>query len=222
MPSGLRIIFLWFGTLSISLGLPVSASPVVVPPLLQLSFTSLRISQVDPLENDLLFERFLNPERRDIPDIDLDFDSRRRDEVLDYVLAKTSWGSPRSIRWKMISFERFLNPERRDIPDIDLDFDSRRRDEVLDYVLAKYGQEMSCMVATVPTLEARSAVRELARVKGLSYEAIGKLTAYLPYIPGSQLRRALELLPELDASALKEKRYARLLEFARPHDRSKF
>jgi DNA polymerase III subunit alpha len=43
------------------------------------------ITNVDPVAHDLLFERFLNPARTDLPDIDLDFCSRRRDEVLDYV-----------------------------------------------------------------------------------------------------------------------------------------
>jgi DNA polymerase III subunit alpha len=43
------------------------------------------ITTVDPIEHDLLFERFLNPARRDPPDIDLDFCSARRDEVLRYV-----------------------------------------------------------------------------------------------------------------------------------------
>jgi len=50
----------------------------------------LGISSVDPLKHGLLFERFLNPERLDLPDIDLDFDSRRRDEVTEYVLKKYS------------------------------------------------------------------------------------------------------------------------------------
>ena len=43
------------------------------------------ITTVDPIKHDLLFERFLSPARADAPDIDLDFCSRRRDEVLDYV-----------------------------------------------------------------------------------------------------------------------------------------
>jgi len=43
------------------------------------------ITSVDPIANDLLFERFLNPARVDPPDIDLDFCSRRRDEVFSYV-----------------------------------------------------------------------------------------------------------------------------------------
>ncbi len=45
----------------------------------------LGVSAVDPLALDLQFERFLNPERRDPPDIDLDLCSRRRDEVIQYV-----------------------------------------------------------------------------------------------------------------------------------------
>ena len=45
---------------------------------------SLRITDLDPLRYGLLFERFLNPERIQMPDIDMDFDERRRDEVIRY------------------------------------------------------------------------------------------------------------------------------------------
>jgi len=45
----------------------------------------LGITQVDPLAHDLYFERFLNESRTDVPDIDLDFDWRFRDDVLDYI-----------------------------------------------------------------------------------------------------------------------------------------
>ena len=48
----------------------------------------LNITNVDPLKYDLLFERFLNPERISMPDIDLDFDDARRNEVFDYVREK--------------------------------------------------------------------------------------------------------------------------------------
>lgn len=48
----------------------------------------LGITQVDPLKFGLLFERFLNPERMSLPDIDIDFCMRRRDEVLAYVAEK--------------------------------------------------------------------------------------------------------------------------------------
>ncbi|MBD2848271.1 DNA polymerase III subunit alpha, partial [Paenibacillus sp. IB182496] len=49
---------------------------------------ALRITDVDPLRYKLLFERFLNPERISMPDIDIDFDDERRDEVIAYVTDK--------------------------------------------------------------------------------------------------------------------------------------
>ena len=48
----------------------------------------LRITDVDPLHFDLIFERFLNPERVSLPDIDIDFCERRRGEVIEYVTRK--------------------------------------------------------------------------------------------------------------------------------------
>ncbi len=48
----------------------------------------LGITNIDPLEYDLLFERFLNPERNSMPDIDIDFDDRGRGKVIDYVVDK--------------------------------------------------------------------------------------------------------------------------------------
>jgi DNA-directed DNA polymerase III PolC len=63
-------------------GIPVSTRGSVANSLV--AYAS-GITTVDPVEHDLLFERFLNPARSDVPDIDLDFCSRRRDEVLDYV-----------------------------------------------------------------------------------------------------------------------------------------
>ncbi len=48
----------------------------------------LKITEIDPLQYDLLFERFLNPERVSLPDIDIDFCERRRGEVIEYVTRK--------------------------------------------------------------------------------------------------------------------------------------
>src|SRR6266545_4592568 len=48
----------------------------------------LQITDLDPLRYGLIFERFLNPERKQMPDIDMDFDERRRDEVIRYVAEK--------------------------------------------------------------------------------------------------------------------------------------
>ena len=49
---------------------------------------ALRITDIDPLKYDLLFERFLNPERVSMPDFDIDFCFERRQEVIDYVTEK--------------------------------------------------------------------------------------------------------------------------------------
>ncbi|WP_301187487.1 DNA polymerase III subunit alpha, partial [Corynebacterium stationis] len=51
---------------------------------------ALTITNIDPIEHDLLFERFLNPERPSAPDIDIDFDDRRRGEMIQY--AAERWG----------------------------------------------------------------------------------------------------------------------------------
>jgi DNA polymerase-3 subunit alpha len=49
---------------------------------------AMRITDVDPIDFDLIFERFLNPERVSLPDIDVDFCERRRGDVIDYVTRK--------------------------------------------------------------------------------------------------------------------------------------
>ncbi|MEM7334567.1 MAG: DNA polymerase III subunit alpha [Chloroflexota bacterium] len=77
-------------------------------------------------------------------------------------------------------FERFLNPARANMPDIDLDFCSRRRDEVLRYVREKYGEEKVALVATINTLQPKSAVRETAKAFGFKESDIKKMTSQLP------------------------------------------
>ncbi|MFS8640288.1 MAG: DNA polymerase III subunit alpha, partial [Symbiobacteriaceae bacterium] len=64
----------------------------------------LGITDIDPLRYNLLFERFLNPERVTMPDIDIDFDDHRRDEVIDYVVRK--YGRDRVAQ--IITFGRML------------------------------------------------------------------------------------------------------------------
>ena len=54
---------------------------------------ALGITDIDPIPHGLLFERFLNPERTSMPDIDIDFDDRRRGEMVRY--AAETWGSDR-------------------------------------------------------------------------------------------------------------------------------
>ncbi len=49
---------------------------------------ALKITDIDPIKYGLFFERFLNPERKSLPDVDIDFDEGRREEVIDYVTKK--------------------------------------------------------------------------------------------------------------------------------------
>src|SRR6202007_2593930 len=49
---------------------------------------AMEITNIDPMQNVLLFERFLNPERVSMPDIDIDFCMNRRGEVIEYVTRK--------------------------------------------------------------------------------------------------------------------------------------
>jgi DNA-directed DNA polymerase III PolC len=103
--------------------------------------------------------------------------------------------------------ERFMNEHRQDMPDIDLDFDSDRRDEVTEYIIEKYGTDRVALVATIPTFRARSAIREIGRALGYSYEKIKRLAAFVPYyLGGSQIEAGLESLPELKGSELKKER----------------
>ena len=73
---------------------------------------ALDITTIDPLKYKLLFERFLNPERISLPDIDVDFDDQRRDEVINYV--KKKYGEERVAR--IITFGTMAaRPSIRDV-----------------------------------------------------------------------------------------------------------
>ncbi len=72
-------------------------------------------------------------------------------------------------------FERFLSKERNEPPDIDVDFEHDRREEVIQYVYQKYGRERAALAATVITYKARSAVRDVGKVLGMSLEQVDRL-----------------------------------------------
>jgi len=79
-------------------------------------------------------------------------------------------------------FERFLNPDRMDPPDIDVDFAWDERDRVIDYVFSKYGPRRAAMVANHNTFAARSAIREVAKVQGLTDAEIGQVTKNMGFM----------------------------------------
>jgi len=75
-----------------------------------------------------------------------------------------------------LQFERFIHPQRVDMPDIDIDFPWDERDDIIDYVFQKYGLHRTAMVSNQVFLQPRSAVREVAKVYGLSNEEIKAVT----------------------------------------------
>ncbi|MEH6404724.1 MAG: error-prone DNA polymerase [Sneathiella sp.] len=74
-------------------------------------------------------------------------------------------------------FERFISAERGEPPDIDVDFEHKRREEVIQYIYKKYGRHRAGLAATVVTYRTRSAIREVAKVMGLSEDVISALAS---------------------------------------------
>ncbi len=93
-------------------------------------------------------------------------------------------------------FERFLNPERVSMPDIDIDFCYERRGEVIDYVTRKYGTDRVAQIVTFGTMQAKAAVRDVARALGLPYST-GDVVAKQITRDYPDIKTALEKNPEL-------------------------
>jgi error-prone DNA polymerase len=72
-------------------------------------------------------------------------------------------------------FARFVSKERREPPDIDIDFEHERREEVIQYIYAKYGRTRAAIASEVITYRARSAVRDIGKVAGLSLQIVDTL-----------------------------------------------
>jgi error-prone DNA polymerase len=72
-------------------------------------------------------------------------------------------------------FERFVSANRNEPPDIDVDFEHERREEVIQHTYERYGRERAAIAGTVIRYRARSAVREVGKVLGLSEDVTGKL-----------------------------------------------
>ena len=74
-------------------------------------------------------------------------------------------------------FSRFISEDRKEPPDIDVDFEHERREEVMQYVYRRYGRHRAGIAATVIHYRPRSAVREVAKVLGLSEDIAARLTS---------------------------------------------
>src|SRR5438270_1995036 len=111
-------------------------------------------------------------------------------------------------------FERFLNPERISRPDIDVDFCEARRGEVLDYVRRKYGARRVSQIITFGKLKARSVVRDVGRVMGLSYRDADRIAKMIPNELNITLSSAVERNRELKRAVGAEPQTKQLMEYA--------
>lgn len=94
-------------------------------------------------------------------------------------------------------FERFLNPERVNPPDIDIDFADDRRADVIEYVRQKYGKDCVAQIITFGTMGAKSVVRDVGRVMGLSYGECDRLAKMIPFDLKMTLEKALKQSADL-------------------------
>src|SRR6185503_2087678 len=100
------------------------------------------------------------------------------------------------IRYNLL-FERFLNPERVNPPDIDIDFADDRRADVIEYVRNKYGRDCVAQIITFGTMGAKSVVRDVGRVMGLTYSECDRLAKMIPNELKMTLEKALKQSADL-------------------------
>ena len=114
-----------------------------------------------------------------------------------------------------LPFERFLNPDRVTMPDIDVDFEDGRREEVINYVSRKYGADHVAQIITFGTMLARAAIRDVARVVGMSYGDGDRMSKAVPNQLGIKLDEALETSPALKEMYENEPPVHRVIDFAK-------
>jgi len=114
-----------------------------------------------------------------------------------------------------LPFERFLNPDRVTMPDIDVDFEDGRREEVINYVSRKYGADHVAQIITFGTMLARAAIRDVARVVGMTYGEGDRIAKAVPNQLGIRLEEAIQTSPALKEMYENEPPVHRAIEFAK-------
>lgn len=117
-----------------------------------------------------------------------------------------------------LPFERFLHTERPSPPDFDIDLADDSRDLVIDYVKRKYGEEKVAQIITFGTMEAKAAVRDVARALGEPYVVGDRLSRLIPF--GTQgfpmtLDRAMAENPELAGAYRREATTKKIIDLAK-------
>ncbi len=80
-------------------------------------------------------------------------------------------------------FDRFINPERVSMPDFDVDFCRDRRGEVIDYAKRRYGEDHVSNIVTFGNMQAKNAIRDVARVLRFPLAEVDKITKEIPSKP---------------------------------------
>lgn len=95
-------------------------------------------------------------------------------------------------------FERFLNPERVSNPDFDIDFCVDGRERTVEYVIEKYGRANTSQIVTFGTMAAKAAIKDVARVFNVPFDAVNAITKLMPKMMGkNHIGHILGLLPPL-------------------------
>ena len=80
-------------------------------------------------------------------------------------------------------FDRFINPERVSMPDFDVDFCMDRRGEVIEYAKRRYGSDHVSNIVTFGNMQAKNAIKDVARVLRFPYSEVDKVTKEIPGKP---------------------------------------
>ncbi|MDR0485903.1 MAG: DNA polymerase III subunit alpha [Elusimicrobiota bacterium] len=111
-------------------------------------------------------------------------------------------------------FERFLNPARHSMPDLDIDFADTGRDQVIDYVRNKYGLDKTAQIITFGSMQARQAIKDVARTMGFTPSEANNIAKLIPHKLKITIAKALEESKELSDKINSDPRIAKLIEFA--------
>ncbi|MBB5235611.1 DNA polymerase III subunit alpha [Deinococcus budaensis] len=113
-------------------------------------------------------------------------------------------------------FERFLNPDRISMPDFDIDFNDARRGEVIGYVQQKYGDDKVAQIATFGTMASKACLKDVARVMGLEYAKVDKVSKLIPIKFGKSysLEQARDAVPDIQQMLAEDAQLLEAYEFA--------
>ncbi len=112
-------------------------------------------------------------------------------------------------------FERFLNPERINMPDIDIDFCIEGRERVINYIKDRYGHDSVAQIITFGTMKAKSVLRDVGRVLGMSYGDVDRIAKMVPNELKITLDKAIKKNPDLKKIADVDSTHKDLINFSK-------